>query len=113
MVPPNKSCVHFLVTCPADCHLPAIFISSLLIFLQTTGFRSTDEVRRLEMAAVVRVKRHLNQEPAEALLLAASSKRFKADTEEKSVFKFCGTVEKQVSTIFVCFSRKVNSIIYC
>jgi len=65
------------------------------------------------MAAVVRVKRHLNQEPAEALPLATSSKRCKADTEEKSVFKFCGTVEKQVRTIFTSFSRKVNSIIYC
>jgi len=51
------------------------------------------------MAAVVRIKRRLSQEPAEALLLVSSTKRFKAGhgplKEEPNIFKFCGTVDDQ------------------
>ena len=53
------------------------------------------------MTSIVRIKRRLSQEPAEALLLASKCKRLKSDETElsagiSSVFKFCGTVDNQV-----------------
>ena len=61
------------------------------------------------MASVVRIKRRLSLEPAEALLLAASCKKFKGEgaypsheNPHQNVFKFCGTVdnkEEDVKTI--------------
>ena len=60
------------------------------------------------MAAIVRVKRRLNEDPVDSLLL--SCKRFKSDEtvekendtgEVKSVFKFAGTLPSKVTDILL------------
>ena len=49
------------------------------------------------MASYLRIKRRLEEEPAEALLLARSSKKFKEDSNENpNVFKFFGTIDSKV-----------------
>jgi len=48
------------------------------------------------MASYLRIKRRLEEEPAEALLLARSSKKFKEDSNENpNVFKFFGTIDSK------------------
>lgn len=50
------------------------------------------------MASIVRIKRRLEDEPAEALLLAPSSKKLKEDVSvDQKVLKFFGTIDSKVT----------------
>jgi len=52
------------------------------------------------MASIVRIKRRLEDEPAEALLLAPSSKKLKEDVSvDQKVLKFFGTIDSKVRDV--------------
>jgi hypothetical protein len=58
------------------------------------------------MAAVVRLKRRLDEEPLEAVVLACKRKKTesdletaKSDTPFQTILKFAGTVKNQVNTL--------------
>lgn len=50
------------------------------------------------MAAILRVKRHLQEEPQEAFVIACKRKKTE-DVPELTVFKFAGTVQTPVRLI--------------
>jgi hypothetical protein len=60
------------------------------------------------MAAVVRLKRRLDEEPLEAVVLACKRKKIenelettKNDTPFQTILKFAGTVKNQVNTLSI------------
>lgn len=58
------------------------------------------------MTSIVRIKRRLSQEPAEALVLA--TKRIKVEGSEQAVeeniFRFCGSTENEVGLFGLIFT---------